>query len=59
MNNKAQISAEMMMIMAILVGLAIMLMNMLMNNASSFGNKMNESSDKLLADIDRIINSSG
>ena len=58
MNNKAQISAEMMMIMAILVGLAIMLMNMLMNNASSFSGKMNESSDKLLSDIDKIMNTS-
>lgn len=58
MDNRAQISAEMMMILAILVGLAIMLMSMLMNNATSFSGKVNASSDRLMSDIDAIINSS-
>ncbi|MEM0372537.1 MAG: hypothetical protein QXO69_01710 [archaeon] len=58
MNDRAQISAEMMMILAILVGLAIMLMSMLSNNASSFATKFNASSEKLMNDIDKIINSS-
>jgi hypothetical protein len=57
MDSRAQISAEMMMILAILVGLAIMLMNMLMNNAASFSGKVNQSSDALMKDIDAIINS--
>lgn len=59
MDNRAQISAEMMMILAILVGLAIMLMNMLMNNATAFSGKVGNSSDKLMSDIDAIINSTG
>ena len=58
MDDRAQISAEMMMVLAILVGVAILLMNMMMNSATSFSSKMNQSSDRLLSDIDRIMNSS-
>ena len=58
MDDRAQISAEMMMVLAILVGVAILLMNMLMSSAQSFSGKINQSSDKLLSDIDRIVNSS-
>ena len=54
MDNKAQISIEMILIMAALFAIALFVLQNLIGNADKFAGKMNESRDELLAEIDKI-----
>jgi len=55
---RAQISAECLIMLAVVAGVAVFMMSSLMTQSKAFAGKMNQSSDFLMKKIDSIINSS-
>jgi uncharacterized protein (UPF0333 family) len=54
MDNRAQISAELLIIMAAIAGFAILVVNALMSNTESMTGKLSDKTDSLLDEIDKI-----
>ncbi len=55
---KAQISAEFLIILAVIAGVAVFLTTSLMTQTKTFAGKINKSSDLLMSKIDEMINAS-
>ena len=55
MDNKAQISAELLIIMAAVIAIALILLKSMTGTAGSASDKLNESSGAMLNEIDDII----
>jgi len=55
MDNRAQISAELLIIMAAVIAIALILLKSLMSTASSGAEKLNKSSSAMMDEIDGII----
>lgn len=59
MDNKAQISAELLIVMAAVVGFSLLLVQNLSSTSKKAAGKLNESSGRLLDEIDNITNHTG
>lgn len=55
-DNRGQISAEMMIIIAIVTGLSAILLDVLSNNAVSFSGKIGNTTNDLMSNIDKVVN---